>query len=162
MTATWNAQDDDTVPAVPFELRKFLQAAAKTIKIESREMKLEAKNLAGNALLQKRTTLVFALMDSPILLPIMVTDEVVIGRLDTETTDNADIDLSPYNGREFGVSRRHVVVNRHGNTLTLVDLGSSNGTYLNGVKLVPHQPRVLREGDEVRLGNMRFQIYFDC
>jgi pSer/pThr/pTyr-binding forkhead associated (FHA) protein len=86
---------------------------------------------------------------------------VVIGRPDIESGDKVDIDLTPYGGRERGVSRRHAVLYRTVFTVSIVDLNSSNGTYLNGVRLVPHQPRLLREGDEVRLGNMRFHTYFD-
>ena len=45
-------------------------------------------------------------------------------------------------------------------TLTIVDMGSSNGTHLNGQKLMPHQPRVLRDGDEIRFGKLIAKIYF--
>jgi len=39
-------------------------------------------------------------------------------------------------------------------------VGSSNGTFLNGQRLVPNQPRVLRDGDEVRFGKLVAHIYF--
>ena len=161
MTTTWQAQDNETEPAVPFDLKKFLQAAAKTIKIETRDLEFEIKNLTGNALLKKQTTIIFAIKDSDLFLPICITDRAVIGRMDAESTEAVDIDLMPYGGREQGVSRRHAALYRHRTTMTLVDLDSSNGTYLNGVRLIPHQPRLLREGDEVRLGNMCFHISFD-
>ena len=71
-----------------------------------------------------------------------------------------DVDLAPYGAAEQGVSRRHAVIRRGEDTLTLVDLGSTNGTHLNGQRLIPHQPRVLRDGDEVRLGKLVFHIFF--
>jgi pSer/pThr/pTyr-binding forkhead associated (FHA) protein len=52
------------------------------------------------------------------------------------------------------------VIRRGEDTLTLVDLGSTNGTHLNGQRLIPNQPRVLRDGDEVRLGKLVFHIFF--
>lgn len=49
-----------------------------------------------------------------------------------------------------GVSRRHArIVREPGGTLRLLDLGSRNGTYLNGRKV---QAAVLRSGDEIRVG----------
>ena len=160
MNTVWQADVDDTEPAISFDFRKQLRGVSKTIKFATREFDLETKPYAGNALLKKRTTVMFALMDSRTLLPIHVADRVVIGRLDVASSENAEIDLTPYNGRELGVSRRHAALYRQRNTMTLADLDSSNGTYLNGIKLISHQPRLLREDDEVRLGNMQFRVYF--
>jgi len=66
--------------------------------------------------------------------------EVVIGR-------DASADLvipSP------AVSRRHARVTRQGDQHLLEDLGSSNGTFLNGQRLA--QPAALAPGDQIGLG----------
>jgi len=47
-------------------------------------------------------------------------------------------------------SRRHAEVRAAGGKVTVVDLGSTNGTYLNGERLTG--PRVLTHGDEIRIG----------
>jgi pSer/pThr/pTyr-binding forkhead associated (FHA) protein len=159
--ASGQSDENDTIPALSPDMRAQLKAAAKTVEIDPSEFDLEAKPLAGNALLKNHSTVVFALIDSEVLLPIHVIDRVIIGRPDVESGEKVDVDLTPYGGRERGISRRHAVLYRTSYTVSLVDLNSSNGTYLNGVRLVPHQPRLLREGDEVRLGNMRFHTYFD-
>jgi FHA domain len=160
--AVRQSDDNETVPSIAPDLRKQLQSAVfKTVELDPHEFDLEPKTLAGNALLKDRTTVVFALIDSEVLLPIHIQNRLIIGRLDVEGGEKVDVDLTPYGGRERGVSRRHVVLYRTRYTVSLADLNSSNGTYLNGVQLVPHQPRLLREGDEVRLGNMRFHTYFD-
>ncbi len=49
-----------------------------------------------------------------------------------------------------GVSRQHARLSRQGNQFTLEDLGSSNGTFVNGNRI--HQPVVLNNGDEISLG----------
>lgn len=49
-----------------------------------------------------------------------------------------------------GVSRRHARLMREGEVYILEDLGSSNGTYLNGERLVERSP--LKSGDQIRLG----------
>jgi len=48
-----------------------------------------------------------------------------------------------------GVSRRHLEVRRRGAELVLTDLGSTNGTRVNGR---PVQTQVLRDGDRIELG----------
>ncbi len=49
------------------------------------------------------------------------------------------------------VSRRHAIVRRQGNTVTIVDLGSSNGTLINGVEI--HDATALKEGDKLTIGD---------
>jgi len=54
------------------------------------------------------------------------------------------------------VSHVHAVIESYGASFSLRDLGSSNGTFVNGQSLVGEQ--VLRPGDEIRLG--RTQLLF--
>ena len=58
------------------------------------------------------------------------------------------------------VSRQHARITRQGKLVVIEDLGSTNGTHLNGQRLIPHQPRVLRDGDEIRLGKLVCHIFF--
>ena len=51
------------------------------------------------------------------------------------------------------VSRLHAVVENLGCAWSIRDVGSRNGTYLNGEKIAAE--RVLRSGDELRVGNSR-------
>lgn len=48
------------------------------------------------------------------------------------------------------VSRRHAEVRRNGKTYILSDLGSSNGTFVNGAKVTEHE---LASGDQVQVGS---------
>jgi len=59
---------------------------------------------------------------------------------------------------EERVSRRHALIHGQGeHEYWLVDLGSSNGTYLNGRRL--SQPVRLRDGDELGLGPCRLVFH---
>jgi adenylate cyclase len=51
------------------------------------------------------------------------------------------------------VSRRHTAIEPENGSLVLKDLGSSNGTFLNGRRV--YAPTALRDGDEVMVGNTR-------
>ncbi|MBN1911409.1 MAG: FHA domain-containing protein [Pirellulales bacterium] len=48
------------------------------------------------------------------------------------------------------VSRQHAEIRRSDNTYVLADLGSSNGTYVNGQRVVSHS---LSSGDQVQIGS---------
>ena len=50
------------------------------------------------------------------------------------------------------VSRRHFQVRFESDVFYISDLGSTNGTYLNGSKLNPNEEQILRDGDMVGLG----------
>src|ERR1700722_12451690 len=56
------------------------------------------------------------------------------------------------------VSRKHARLVRDGDTLRLEDLGSSNGTYLNGQRV---QEAVLSPGDSVQIGPVVFVLQID-
>ncbi len=71
-----------------------------------------------------------------------------------------EIDLSRYGAGQLGVSRRHAQIHVQGAELFISDLGSTNGTRLNGALLPPNQPVRLRDGDELELGQLRMVLRF--
>ena len=88
--------------------------------------------------------------------------EAVFGRKDPATGAMPDIDLTPFAGYRMGVSRRHAAISRNAeNGLDVRDLGSSNGTFLNGQQLTAHRLYALRNGDELRLGQMVIRVLFE-
>jgi pSer/pThr/pTyr-binding forkhead associated (FHA) protein len=56
-----------------------------------------------------------------------------------------------------GVSRAHAVLERLGDTWTVRDLGSRNGTFVNGGRIVGE--RALHSGDEILLGRLRLLFH---
>ena len=54
------------------------------------------------------------------------------------------------------VSRRHASVRPVDGGLEIDDLGSSNGTFVNGVRV--RETKLLRHGDEIRLGGMSMRV----
>lgn len=79
---------------------------------------------------------------------VLHTGENILGRGVDEVEDVIDID-SPT------ISRRHARITI-GESVTLEDLGSKNGTSLAGERLTG--PRVLNDGDVVRLGSLTFRF----
>lgn len=87
-------------------------------------------------------------------------DKLVVGRVDQGSSAQPDIDLVPYGALEHGVSRFHASFEVRHDTLIICDLGSSNGTYVNNLRLPPHQPHLLRDGDEIRFGKLVTHVHF--
>lgn len=66
-------------------------------------------------------------------------DVIIIGR-------GADCDIVL---PERAVSRRHARIERRNQGYLLIDLGSKNGTFVNGQEV--HEPYLLQDGDEVQI-----------
>lgn len=84
--------------------------------------------------------------------------EFTIGRSAEGQPILPDIDLAPYDAYNLGVSRLHASLKVQGANVQISDLGSSNGTRLNGQKIVPHVEYTLTHGDMVSLGKFGLQI----
>lgn len=85
-------------------------------------------------------------------------ENVIIGRSDATTGDVPDIDMTPDNALELGVSRRHACITFRDNQVFLTDLGSTNRTFLNRQVMMRGQPYEIQDGDEVRLGNVIVKV----
>lgn len=96
----------------------------------------------------------------PVLMPINKT--LVFGRRDAATGSMPDVDLTTFAGYRMGVSRRHAELrlDADGKHLNLWDLGSSNGTFINSDRLISHRPYRLRDGDQVRFGQLVMHVHF--
>jgi len=86
------------------------------------------------------------------------TPEVHIGRLDAAHGIFPDLDISANGGLEGGVSRHHCKIHQRGSAYLVEDVGSANGTFLNGQRLTPYLPHVLKDGDELQLGCVKLQV----
>lgn len=87
--------------------------------------------------------------------------EIILGRRDPATGVLPHVDLAPFAGYRMGVSRRHSQIRlSDDNYLSIFDLGSSNGTYLNGKKLDPNSPYRLNNHDEITLGQIVIRVHF--
>jgi hypothetical protein len=89
-----------------------------------------------------------------------ISSVVTLGRA-TDTRSLEHIDLSHVGAKNLGVSRKHVQIQKcPNNTLQVSDLGSANGTFLNGVRLEPNRPYLLRNRSELQLGALVMRVLF--
>ncbi len=90
------------------------------------------------------------MMPAPQVVP-LVTAQVLLGRTSRSRGVTPDIDLRNLSG-DPAVSHRHARLTLMGGNWELVDLGSENGTSLNGRALAPNITEKLKDGDVIVLG----------
>lgn len=98
------------------------------------------------------------IIDNDEIIHIQGEDEFTLGRSTKGQTIIPDIDLSPYQAYESGVSRLHANINIGISNVALKDLGSANGTRLNGLRIEPHQEQPLKNGDILTFGKLKIQV----
>ncbi len=95
--------------------------------------------------------------DQPLLLPTQ--RSIFLGR--QFPGENPPIDLTPFGAHELGVSRQHAVLEIHGRRYMVEDLASSNGTWLNTMRLAPYARYAVQSGDRLQLGRLALFVYYD-
>ncbi|MGH8999996.1 MAG: FHA domain-containing protein, partial [Acidimicrobiia bacterium] len=78
----------------------------------------------------------------------LVAERSTMGR---SATNDVVVEYDP------SVSRLHAVLERYPTGFCVRDLGSANGTFVNGERIIGEHR--LRSGDEIRLGNSRLVFY---
>ncbi|MCS6870471.1 MAG: FHA domain-containing protein [Anaerolineae bacterium] len=111
----------------------------------------------GEAIVNEEKPIVFE-VDGKVL-NLTIKETLIVGRR-AAGEQAPDVDLSPFGAEEHGVSRRHLQLKRRGSLIYVTDLHSTNHTYLNGRRLIPEGDRLLRSGDEIRLGRLRIRVRF--
>jgi pSer/pThr/pTyr-binding forkhead associated (FHA) protein len=84
--------------------------------------------------------------------------EVTLGRVGEGQSSSPDIDLTPYKAYEAGVSRMHSSISIIEDQAMVTDLGSANGTRINGMKITSHIPYPINNGDILTLGKLKIQV----
>jgi pSer/pThr/pTyr-binding forkhead associated (FHA) protein len=74
-------------------------------------------------------------------------DGIVLGR---------DAQLGPPFSTDEFVSRNHVSVQRRGDVVEIADLGSANGTFVNGTRV--RSPACMQDSDVLRIGQIHLKL----
>lgn len=83
---------------------------------------------------------------------------MLVGRLDPHNEIEPDIDLTSRD-KNNTVSRRHAEVSLYREGLFVEDLDSLNGTYVDGKRLAPGEPKSLNMGNSVRFGAVEMAVH---
>ena len=83
--------------------------------------------------------------------------DTMIGRGSGEE-ESPDIDVNDLGGLEHGVSRNHALFRPTRNSLYLIDLNSTNGTYVNGIPLNHGAAAAIHNGDRIAFAGLTCQV----
>lgn len=84
------------------------------------------------------------------------TGENFIGRTDEKPVD---VDLEDQESTDrIWCSRQHAKIFSENGTLSIEDLGSQNGTFVNRARIYPSQPRPLTDGDVIQIGTVQLKL----
>jgi len=85
----------------------------------------------------------------------------LIGRWDPETGSFPEVDLDA-DDPEAKISRKHALCRIENGKITVEDIGSLNGTYVNrGQRLQPGSPVDLKSGDEIIIGKTFLKLVIE-
>lgn len=104
-------------------------------------------------------------ISKPMYLP--MDKELIIGRKKGETSEafidfsDSFLDFSGLDGFNMGLSRRHALIRRSEFGFVVVDLSSTNGTWLNNKRLTPNEPYPFENGAQMRFGLLQILVTYN-
>lgn len=104
-----------------------------------------------------RVRLMFGAPTPHTILGVDIYGDVTLGRGKDDPVP-PDIDLTELDAAKLGVSRHHALIRPTPTKLYLMDLGSTNGTFLNAGPVGKGMARTLQSGDTITLGNFSLVI----
>lgn len=107
---------------------------------------------------QKDPSISLHLVESGKVIHLSEKKDFTLGRAVEGQSILPEVDLSPFDAFSQGVSRMHVSLRIMNGDVYAMDLGSSNGTKINGQKIVPHVEYSISHGDLITLGRLKVQV----
>lgn len=96
--------------------------------------------------------------DAPNIIGVDVKGPTIIGRSIDEIGLMVDLDTSVFQSEAKGVSRKHAALMPDDDGVLLVDIGSTNGTYINEKKIEPGTRTRLRIDDTIRMSDLTMRV----
>ncbi|MBK8021586.1 MAG: FHA domain-containing protein [Chloroflexi bacterium] len=122
-----------------------------------RSSPLPQKGKTGTRTLSPELRLVLKCLDANRLISAPINGvALVVGR--SCPGYSPEINLEVLGAIDQGVSRRHAQFTLRDGDLFVEDLGSTNGTRINGFKVASNHSYRLRNGDEIEFGNIRLNV----
>ena len=82
--------------------------------------------------------------------------ELILGRKIDDSINNL-INVGAY---DVFVSRKHAKIIKVPAGYEIMDMGSSNGTWLEEMRLIPHKTYPLKSGAQIRLGHIQIMVHY--
>ncbi len=124
-----------------------------------RGLEIDISNTIPKKLLENKTFILYYI-DQEEMINIPDQEEFTIGRFVDGQVITPDVDLNLYEAFDKGVSRLHATirVNREKNKIHVIDLGSANGSSINGYEIPANSEVPLNHGDVLTLGKFSMKV----
>jgi hypothetical protein len=114
----------------------------------------------GTGYLHRSSVVTLDLLDANKKVSLKTTGHIVLGRADKDSQWQPTVDLTPYGAVAHGVSRVHADLYFESDQVFVLELGSANGTRVNGVALQIGAAQQIHNGDLLEMGRLRLRVYF--
>ena len=120
---------------------------------------LDFNNTIPKNLLESRNFILYY-PDGEEVLNLPDQSEFTIGRFVQGQVITPDVDLTRYNAFDNGISRLHATIriDEEINKVFVIDLGSANGSSVNGYDIPANSEVPLNHGDMLSLGKLNFKV----
>ena len=115
----------------------------------------QTRNGRSPDLLSSRVLLQF--LPSGVCFVVALETPLILGR--DPAAGSRFLDLTDLNAHRHGVSRYHCTLERENDHLVVMDLKSTNGTFLNGRRLRPQHKVPVADGDHLVLGTLHALVF---
>jgi len=110
--------------------------------------------------LHESAVLTLDLLDASRKIYLKTQGHISLGRADKNSDWQPTVDLAPYGGVEMGVSRAHVDLLFENDQVFVLELGSANGTRINGIPVITGAAQRIHNGDVLELGKLKIAVRF--
>lgn len=100
-------------------------------------------------------------MTQPVYL--YVKKELILGREGLEVDgvfNSSSLNFSEFGDYQMGISRKHAMIRRTDSGYEIIDLVSTNGSWLDNEQLIPNKPYSLANGSKLRFGLIRLLFLY--
>jgi pSer/pThr/pTyr-binding forkhead associated (FHA) protein len=126
---------------------------------QAQGLDIDISNTIPKKLLESRNFILYYAEGEEILnLPDQ--EEFTIGRFVEGQVITPDVDLNPFDAFDKGISRLHATIriDDKKNRIHVIDLGSANGSSVNGYEIPAHSEVPLNHGDVLSLGKLNLKV----
>lgn len=126
---------------------------------QARSLEIDISNTIPKKLLENKSFILYY-PDAEEVISIPEQDEFTIGRFVDGQVITPDVDLNPFEAYDKGVSRLHATIriDNEKEKIYVIDLGSANGSSVNGYEIPANSEVPLNHGDVLSLGKFSMRV----
>jgi pSer/pThr/pTyr-binding forkhead associated (FHA) protein len=126
---------------------------------QARGLDIDISNTIPKKLLESKNFILYY-QEGEEVLTLPDQNEFTMGRLVEGQVITPDVDLNPFDAFDKGISRLHATIriDEEKNRIFVIDLGSANGSSVNGYEIPANSEVPLNHGDVLSLGKLNLKV----